>query len=343
MSTVVGWDIGGANLKLSVLNDAVVQTTLQLPCPLWRGLERLEQALGQARQHINSTSASTRHVVTLTGELVDLFPDRTTGVCRILEIVTACLPGPLSIYAGPRGLLSAAEARQHPASVASANWHGSARLLALAGADGVLVDIGSTTSDLIPVRAGAVCHQGLTDHERLASGELVYSGVLRTPVMAMARSVRMGRRQVPLIAELFANAADVYRLTGDLAADADPWPPVDGGAATAEGSARRLLRMVGLDFADAGLDGARALARQLRGQQLRTLARALDRADGDTGARLIAAGNGRFLVRQLAQQVGRPCEDYEQACAIRALDPDMDLANFAPAIAVALLRGGAHG
>lgn len=337
MSTVVGWDIGGANLKLSVLTDGVVQATLQLACPLWRGLDRLEQALGQARQRLDWPT-KTRHAVTLTGELVDLFPDRTTGVQQILDVVVARLPGPLTVYGGPSGLLSPAAARENPTSVASANWHGSARLLALAGGDGVLVDVGSTTSDIIPVRDAEVCHQGLSDHERLVSGELVYAGVLRTPVMAMARSVRMGRRQVPLIAELFATAADVYRLTGEIGLDADPWSTADGGPATVEGSARRLLRMVGLDFQQAGLDVARAMARQLRRQQLQGLSRALDKVDGNRSARLVAAGSGRFLVHQLAQQLGRRCDDFEQVCAIEALNREMDLANFAPAIAVAMLR-----
>ncbi|MCK8515433.1 hypothetical protein M0534_03665 [Methylonatrum kenyense] len=337
MSTVVGWDIGGANLKLSVLTDGVVRATLQLPCPLWRGLDRLEQALDQARQRLDWPGRKTRHAVTLTGELVDLFPDRTTGVQQILDVVVARLPGPLAVYGGPSGLLSPAAAREHPTSVASANWHGSARLLAMTGGDGVLVDVGSTTSDIIPVRDATVCHQGLSDHERLVSGELVYAGVLRTPVMAMARSVRLDRQQVPLIAELFATAADVYRLTGDIALDADPWPTADGGARTVEGSARRLLRMIGLDFQQAGLDRARTLAQQLRRLQLRTLGRALDKVDGAGTARLVAAGNGRFLVHELAQRLGRPCDDFEQACAIHALDPDMDLANFAPAIAVAML------
>lgn len=338
MSTVVGWDIGGANLKLSVLRDGVVQSTLQLACPLWRGLDRLEQALEQARQRLDWPGSDTRHAVTLTGELVDLFPDRTTGVQQILDLVVARLPGPLAVYGGPSGLLSPAAAREHPTSVASANWHGSARLLALTGGDGVLVDVGSTTSDIIPVRDAAVCHQGLSDHERLVSGELVYAGVLRTPVMAMARSVRLGRRQVPLIAELFATTADVYRLTGDIGPDTDPWPTADGGAATPEGSARRLLRMVGLDFRQGGMDGARALAGQLRRLQLRALGRALEKVDGDGAARLVAAGSGRFLVHQLARQLGRRCDDFEQACAIHALNPEMDLANFAPAIAVAMLR-----
>ena len=50
----------------------------------------------------------------------------------------------------------------------------------------VLFDVGTTSADLIPIVNGQVVAQGRTDPERLLSGELVYTGALRTPAEAVA-------------------------------------------------------------------------------------------------------------------------------------------------------------
>ena len=67
----------------------------------------------------------------------------------------------------------------------------------------------------------------LTDGERLTQGELVYTGVVRTPVMAIAHTAPFMGRMQRIAAERFATMADVWRLTGDLPDDADPYPAAD--------------------------------------------------------------------------------------------------------------------
>ena len=98
--------------------------------------------------------------------------------------------------------------------VASANWLASASLAAQRSGEGVFVDIGSTTTDVLVLAGGAVAHEGSTDRERLASGELVYSGLTRTPVMALAGEAPFAGRRVAVMNELFATTADVYRVLG---------------------------------------------------------------------------------------------------------------------------------
>ena len=45
---IMGWDVGGAHLKAAFLApDDAVQEIIHLPCPLWRGLAHLEQAMVQ--------------------------------------------------------------------------------------------------------------------------------------------------------------------------------------------------------------------------------------------------------------------------------------------------------
>ena len=137
--------------------------------------------------------------------------------------------------------------------MASANWHASAALLAQSFPDGLFVDAGTTTTDLIPLKSGAPAALGYTDGERLAEGELVYTGVVRTPVMAVARTAPFKGRTQRIAAERFATMADVWRLMGELPADADPYPAADLRGKSAEESAARLARMLGRDASEAGL------------------------------------------------------------------------------------------
>ena len=86
------------------------------------------------------------------------------------------------------------------------------------------MDVGTTTTDLIPIRAGAVAARGATDAERLTESELLYTGVVRTPVMAVAQTAPFSGRMQGIAAERFATMADVWRLTGDLPGRRRPLP-----------------------------------------------------------------------------------------------------------------------
>ena len=98
---------------------------------------------------------------------------------------------------GARPAFSApAEAKAQPQRVASANWHATGRYLAERGETGLLVDIGSTTTDILPIVGGAVRCEGFSDETRMILDELVYTGVTRTPVMALADK-RPLRRAAP--------------------------------------------------------------------------------------------------------------------------------------------------
>src|SRR5205085_9641245 len=158
--------------------------------------------------------------------------------------------GEVRIYAGKAGFRPPEEAAKTPIEVASANWHASARLVGRHIPEALLVDIGSTTADLIPIAAGEPAALGYTDAERLETGELVYTGAVRTPVMALAERVPFRGRLVALMAESFATTADVYRLLDALPPDADQQEAADGrGKSTAE-TETRLARMVGRDRSD---------------------------------------------------------------------------------------------
>ncbi len=175
MSTVIGWDIGGAHLKAARAENGRVLDAVQVPSPLRHGLERLADAFGEAKAAIGSAP---RHAVTMTGELADTFPSRQEGVENLaLMAVRQLAPDEVLLYAGRAGFIKPDAASKHVADIASANWHASASLVGRLRDAALFVDIGSTTADVVPVVNGRVAARGYTDAERLATGELVYTGL----------------------------------------------------------------------------------------------------------------------------------------------------------------------
>ena len=339
----LGWDLGGAHLKAVQLDGAGrVMAVVQVPCPLWQGLGHLESAIDAVLGQLPQRAVC--HAVTMTGELADLFEDRAQGVASLVGCIARRFAGEtIRIYAGAAGMLDPAAALAAAPHVASANWMASAGLAATRFPQGLLVDIGSTTTDLVPFRDGRVSAQGYLDHERLALGELVYSGVVRTPAMALARRVPWCGSWVPLMAEHFATTADLYRLTGELPDHADLMPSADGRAKTPAASAGRVARMLGLDGSTADLCAWRRVAEVLAEAQLRTLADAaaciFSRGGLAADAPILGAGVGRFLAKRLAARLGRAYLGFESLFeGMPAQAPDV--ADCAPAAAVARLALG---
>ncbi|MBB3769839.1 putative H4MPT-linked C1 transfer pathway protein [Angulomicrobium tetraedrale] len=334
----LGWDVGGAHVKLAAFGrDGRLKAVRIAACPVWKGATHLHEAIRTLRAEFPGDAAS---AVTMTAEVADLWPDRRAGVVGTAAILIEELgTAPLALFAGPEGFVPATEAAAHADMIGSANWYATAAVLAHLLPGGVLIDIGSTTSDLIPFSASRVAARGFTDAQRLANNELVYAGVVRTPVMALAEAAPWGGRWLPLMAEHYATTADVHRLTGELSEMADLHPSADGGAKSEEASARRLLRMVGQDFTPQVLPAARALARYFAEEQLHRLSRAFDgvaSAGPEETDLIVGAGVGRFLAARLAERRNLAYLDLAQV-----LTDDENLAreaaDCAPAVAVGLL------
>jgi probable H4MPT-linked C1 transfer pathway protein len=336
---IIGWDVGGAHLKAARCEAGRVTGAVQIPCPLWSGLERLDTALQQAASRLGSAA---RHVATMTGELADIFENRHEGTAQISAALRRRL-GEVDIYGGRAGWIAAASAGGHAADIASANWHASASLVARYCREALFVDAGSTTTDLIPISGGALVPCGYTDAERLASGALVYTGVVRTPVMAMGRRVPFGGEWTGIAAEHFATAADIYRILGLLPEEADQHPAADNRAKTPAGSRARLARMIGHDAEDADDSAWNALAAFLAEAQLRHVhdaaLRLLSATRVPADAPIIAAGTGAFFAARLAARLGRPCRDFASAIGQPAMS---EINLYAPAAAVALLASQAR-
>lgn len=336
---VIGLDVGGAHLKVAALLDSnTVEHVFQLPCPLWKGMDHLTKAWREARARITPTPNSC-YAVTMTGELADCFVSREDGVSQILDFWEDQLPQPFQVYTSRLGLVDPSIALSFSEHTASANWHASARCVARHYRHGIFMDIGSTTTDIIPFTDSVPRNWAYTDHDRLAYHELIYSGVLRTPVMAMVQSIQLAGKAMPVVAEHFATAADVYRLTGDLPAYCDQHATSDYAPATPTASARRLARMVACDFSGNENFWVEA-AKQIAEQHYQTIFSAYtelrQRERSEEALPVVAAGVGRFIAKRLARDTGSPYYPYASLLSASSAKHQW-LSDCASAVSVARL------
>ena len=161
MSIVIGWDVGGVHLKAARAESGCIVKAIQLPAPLRSGVERLAEAFDRANAELG---AAQHHIVTMTGELADTFSSRPEGVECLAMLAAHRLDGtPVSIYAGPAGYVGPEEAREYADLVASANWHACASFIAGRRRSALLIDMGSTTTDVVPIMDRNIAARGYTD------------------------------------------------------------------------------------------------------------------------------------------------------------------------------------
>jgi probable H4MPT-linked C1 transfer pathway protein len=336
MSVVIGWDIGGVHLKAARAEDGRVTKAGQYASPLRSGTEHLLQAFARAGSEMGRAD---RHVVTMTGELADTFASRVEGVDHLATLAARQLDN-VSIYAGPVGCVRPADAHKHCAEIASANWHACAALIARKRNDALLIDLGSTTADIVPVRDGKVAARGYTDAQRLAAGELVYTGLVRGFVMATASSAPLWGRWTPLINENFATMADVHRVLGTLPADVDLMATADGREKTIAASRARLARMLGADAPDADDATWRLVARWFAESQMRAITDAamlvLSGGPPTSAIPIVAAGIGHSLIAEVAHRLGCSSCNFDELIAVTP-ETRMAARHCAPAAALALL------
>jgi len=337
MTTTAGLDVGGAHLKVALVEAGrTIAVTLFL-CPLWQGLDKLDAALSAAQPLL---SRADRFGVTMTGELSDLFSDRKSGVETLVGRIHRDLGSRARFWMGLRGFGSVEEACRHHADVGSTNFLATAAFVATHVPDALLIDFGSTTADIVPIVGGKPMARGLTDAERQTNGELVYTGFTRTAVMGITTRAPFKGRMQGLAREYLATMADVHRIIGDLPDGVDQHATADGRGKSLDESIARFARMFGRDAHEGSLDDWRASAAFVRAAQLVSIeegaGEVLSEIPIPTNAPLVAAGIGASEVASLAERLGRPYVEFGDI-AEAAEDCRAWATACAPAVSVAQL------
>lgn len=329
---VLGLDIGGANIKAA--------TTEQLACskpfPLWKHPARLTDFL--TSDVLPQFSHFDLVALTMTGELCDCFANKSEGVRQILKSVRQALPeSKIAVYSVDGVFCVPTEVDDQPLKFAASNWHATAnysrRWLDESTPNGLLIDLGSTSCDLIPISRDAVIAKGTTDLTRMINHELVYTGAGRTPVCAVINQIEFRGETLPIAQEMFATMQDVYLLLGSIAEQPDNLDTADGCPLTRSDSLRRLSRMLCSDPGELLETDLHAMAEQVRRAQLELIERAWQQVsqpfDSST-LRVIHAGSGSFLISDLLSKTN---------CQVVSLSKKLgsEMSGVAPAYAVAVL------
>jgi hypothetical protein len=300
-------DIGGANTKAARLHGTSLRTVSR-PFDVWRDRQALS---GVLRDVVDEVAAGPADAValTMTAELSDAFRTKREGVAFVLDAAEDALGHrPLSVLTTRGELVTLDAARARPWDVAAANWVATALAVADVHRDALLIDIGSTTADIVPIAAGRVAATGRNDLERLRAGELVYTGVLRTNLTAIAPRVPVRGDWCPVSSEYFAISADVHLVLGRLAQEAYDCPTPDGRPATVAFARERIARLVCADVEQLDEGEVDAIAAYLAAEQLRQIENAARRVQRPLPpeAPVVAAGSGAFLAGEVAARLGRP-------------------------------------
>ncbi|HEX4612381.1 MAG TPA: hydantoinase/oxoprolinase family protein [Urbifossiella sp.] len=327
--TVLGLDIGGANLKAATTDRRAVSA----PFALWQQPDKLPAALAEL---VGQFPDAGELAVTMTGELCDCFETKREGVNAIITaVLNVSRSRPVRVWSTDGAFLNSEEARCHYLKVAAANWHALATLAGQYAPDGpaLLVDVGSTTTDIIPLRDGKPATAGTTDPARLANRELVYTGVRRTPLCALLGATGA--------AEFFATTLDVYLSLGLIPEDPADTDTADRRPATRPYAQARLARMLCGDADTIPPDEVTELAERVRETQIDWIASGVRRAvDRLTDVRVrermrpIVSGSGEFLARAVIDHCASDLTDNALSLN-EVLGPAVSAC--APAYAVAVL------
>lgn len=327
----LGIDVGGANLKGATSAGWHFNRSFAL----WRAPAELAGALSElVAAAPNACSA----VATMTGELADCFRTKREGVRYIVDaLVDACGTLPLKIYRTDGQFVSAAQAIADPLPAAASNWHALAAYVARQFdlTSGLLIDLGSTTCDIIPLASARPIARGQTDLQRLLTGELVYTGVARSPVCAVVHQLPYREQACAVAQELFATTLDAYVVLGDIAEAPDDSHTADGRPATRLLAVERLARCLCADSEQFDEQDALVAARAIRQAQLSALQTALARVLASMAAApetIVISGQGEFLLRELLAQ-------QNLTCTVLSLTQTLgsELSRVAPAYALANL------
>lgn len=332
-SSVIGIDIGGANLKYACRDGRAWSS----PFPMWKQRDQVSSAIARdLSEHfgfvndLNGDSWEQRSLaITITGELADCFVDRAEGVqylaAQAMDAAAHLGISEVWFYGVDGTFHNADSASRQPDLIAAANWHALATYVAREFLpDALLIDIGSTTTDIVPIRDRQVATRASTDHERLNEGSLVYVGCRRTPVCALVDRLRFRGQSTPVMNEFFATIDDaqlVLRYVDEAPSDLDT---ADGQPRTRLAAANRLARMIGLDQRSVKSSEAEEIAVQIMDAARQRIAVGVQTLD--QGDPIVLSGHGRGLLDFGGKEVVKLADRFNE-----------DVARCAPSFAVAHL------
>ncbi len=306
---VAGFDIGGANTDLAVIDfegDEIKNIEVDFAyLPMWSNNDDLSRVLVELIENICPIGEIDAVGISMTAELVDAYDTKKDGVLDVVRKCEDTFDCPIA-YVGIDGMLSKEEIEKDPLKAAAANWIATAQIATLISDNCIFIDTGSTTTDIIPIKDGKECAIGKSDFDRSATGELVYTGTLRTNLASFLDKVELNGKEYRVASELFAQTADVYTVLDLITSEDYVCDTFDGESKSKIDCAKRIARVVCADLEMLSMDDVVEMSEFIHQKQIEQIADGLKQVVETQNLNLIVTtGLGKdILDRPAAELLG---------------------------------------
>ena len=272
---VAGFDIGGANTDLAIIDfegDEIKNIEVDFAyLPMWSNNDDLSKVLVELIENICPVDEIDAIGISMTAELVDAYDTKKDGVLDVVAKCEQTFDCPIA-YVGIDGMMSKGEIEKTPLKAAAANWIATAQIATLISDDCIFIDTGSTTTDIIPIKGGNECAIGKSDFDRSTTGELVYTGTLRTNLASFLDKVELNGKEYRVASELFAQTADVYTVLDLITEDDYICDTFDGESKSKLDCAKRIARVVCADLEMLSMDEIVEMCKFIHQKQVEQIA-----------------------------------------------------------------------
>ena len=272
---VAGFDIGGANTDLAIIDfegEEIRNIEVDFAyLPMWSNNDDLSGVLVELIENICPVDEIDAVGISMTAELVDAYDTKKDGVLDVVRKCEETFDCPIA-YVGIDGMLSREEIEKTPLKAAAANWIATAQIATLISDNCIFIDTGSTTTDIIPIKDGRECAIGKSDFDRSATGELVYTGTLRTNLASFLDNVELHDKQYRVASELFAQTADIYTVLDLITEEDYVCDTFDGEGKSKIDCAKRIARVVCADLEMLSMEDIVEMSRFIHQKQIEQIA-----------------------------------------------------------------------
>ncbi|WP_296863671.1 hydantoinase/oxoprolinase family protein [uncultured Methanobrevibacter sp.] len=292
---VAGFDIGGANTDLAVIDfkgDEIKNIEVDFAyLPMWSNNDDLSKVLVELIKNICPVDE------------IDAVDTKKDGVLDVVAKCEQTFDCPIA-YVGIDGMMSKEEIEKTPLKAAAANWIATAQIATLISDDCIFIDTGSTTTDIIPIKNGKECAIGKSDFDRSATGELVYTGTLRTNLASFLDKVELNGKEYRVASELFAQTADVYTVLDLIGEDDYICDTFDGESKSKLDCAKRIARVVCADLEMLDMDDIVEMCKFIHQKQVEQIADGLKQVHETQNLDLIVTtGLGKDILDKKAAEL----------------------------------------
>ncbi len=342
LTRIIGWDIGGANIKAAIIHtekDSIKSIKIiKEYFPMWKKARKLTESLSEIRKRLINSEPDAMGL-TMTAELSDVYSTKREGVNHVLNsALRAFKKTPFLVLNVKTELISVKEAKANPIEVAAANWVATGWLISQKVKNCVVVDVGSTSTSIIPIINGKITAIGKTDLEKLRVGELVYTGCLRTNIAAIVNSIPFRGSEVKVSSEFFSQSGDIHLILGNIVEEEYSTETPDGRGKTKRNAMERLARVICGDIEMIGENEILQIANYVYSKQIDQISEELKKVyfkikcSEKKDIPVVVTGIGKhFMAAKAAKQLGiTKIIDIDQI-----LDYNVYVAS--PAVGVALM------